>query len=83
MNWNNLQKYKCPKCNANLKQKSIIHVCSDNCGFVIKDSKLNELLQKPKKREVEHSEEDNLTYLNNFDKSEEGYEEFSEDNPKQ
>jgi len=70
MNWNNLKKYKCPKCSANLeetvKASGKFHTCTE-CDFIVGDIKYGELLRsKPKFRTP--TEEENLSALNNYEK---------------
>lgn len=64
MNWNNLKKYGCPKCDLRLTEQSGYHIC-EACGFRISDVRYGELLRsKPKFRTP--TEEENLSALNNL-----------------
>lgn len=71
MDWNQLAKDKCPRCNARLLGSGIldtIKICSDShCLFKIDMDKFNKIVADIRKREIRnYNPDENLSALNNL-----------------
>jgi hypothetical protein len=77
MDWKALKSGRCPKCGKMLFQAGLMLTCSASCGFLIRESRVKEIIaDKPKQSGPYRpmSAEENQEFLNN-----DGYEELAED----
>lgn len=67
MKWDRLKDMKCPKCGGQL---SVLLYCKDvDCNFSISQAKFDRLVGSMYKPKIPtHNEDDNLEFLNNFDR---------------
>lgn len=69
MNWKNLSKNRCPKCNKLLDFKSDkeMMMCTISCGFMISVKRMAEIVSESTSRELDRYRlQDNSEDWNNF-----------------